>query len=162
MTQYDISRDKVDVEVTVDRRYSPADVSPTYWALVSKDLPGKYIFGEDKENYDSVISAAHLAVELCRHDFELPFKKTTWYRWLRLNIDRVGNLVLMFINVHLERLNDISSHHRLTPTLEALVAVANNFKFNFEPSSLKYIDDSDIDGAVADAQCAFAERQQPA
>ncbi len=150
MTKYDVCRDKFDVEVNVDRQYSPDDVSPTYWALVSKALPGKYVFAEDKTNYDSVIGAAHLAVELCRHDFKLPFKKTTWYRWPRLYIDRVGKLVLMFLNVHLERLRDISSHHRLTPTIEALVDVANNFNSNFEPSSLKYIDNSEIDAAVTE------------
>lgn len=138
------------VEVKADDRYAPSNIELTYMAALSKDLPGCYILGEDLNNLDLIIRAAHLVMQLSSHEFRLPFEKRYRYKRPRLNIDNLGASILSFLEKDMVLLRQAYSHHGLVPTIEVLLNLAEAFKPKVLPSELKYLDDACIDDAVAE------------
>lgn len=133
------------VEVKVDDLYSPLNIDPTYFAMTFKGLPDRYVLGEDFENTDLIIRTTHLVMMLSSHEFKLPFEKRYWYKRPRLSIDRLGSRVISFLKYDMPRLTQAYAHHRLSPTIEVLLALARDFKPKFSPSDLKFVDDASID-----------------
>lgn len=136
------------IEVKDDKRYAIEDVDPTYFAMVFKDLPNRYVIGEDFDNRDIIIRATHLVMKLSSHDFKLPFEKRYWYKRPWLYIDMLGSSVLLFLKQEVHRLTEAYTHHRLSPTIETILDLAKEFKPKYPPDALKYVDADCIDEVV--------------
>ncbi|MGE0113026.1 YagK/YfjJ domain-containing protein [Aquabacterium sp.] len=143
------------VEVKGDNRYSPRDIDPTYFAMLSKDIPDCHILGEDFDNLGLLIRADQLAMLLSSHEFSLPFEKRYRFKLPKLHINSLGNSLISFLENDMVQFVKAYSHHRFKPTTEAILKEAKDFKPKYPPYDLKYLaglcsDDACIDDVVAE------------
>lgn len=146
--------------VEVDNRAKPSEVDPSYFASFSKDMPDAYIFGDEVTHFSYLNHAWHLTMNLSAHDFELPFSKRLFYNRPKLVVHPLGAAILFFITSVAYMLETAYPHHRLSPQVGELLALAKAFKPKCPPEDVKFVADADIDTLVAEYNALALKMRQ--